>query len=154
MSAPVTFRPAAALRMGLSLSISLVAAAILGWVMTPQRVRDLFTPIQVATLVLFLAVMVVMALVFGLSFVTADDHGLRFRNGIRSHDVPWSEITAFRYRDGDPWAFVLVRSEVEQRPLLGIQRSDRDLADEHVAELRRRLAEAYGVESNDADAAQ
>ena len=67
MSAPVTFRPAAALRMGLSLSISLVAAAILGWVMTPQRVRDLFTPIQVATLVLFLAVMVLCALPFSFS---------------------------------------------------------------------------------------
>lgn len=151
MSSPVTFRPASALRMGLSLSTSLVAAAILGWVMTPQHIRDLFTPIQVGTLILFLIVMVVMALVFGLSFVTADDHGLRFRNGIRTHDVPWSEIKAFRYRDGDPWAFVVVRSEVEQRPLLGIQRSDRDRAEEHVAELRRRLAEAYGVERPDAN---
>ena len=76
----------------------------------------------------------------------ADDAGLQFRNGLRTHVVPWSEVKAFRYRPGDPWPFVVVRGPIEQRPLLGIQRSDRDLAEAHVADLRARLAEAYGVE--------
>ena len=140
----VSYRPRASLRMGISLSSSLVLASILGWVMTPVYIRDQFTPVQVLTLLFFLAIMVAVALGIGLSYVRADDQGLTFRNGVKTHTVPWSEIKAFRYRDGDPWPFVLVRSEVEQRPMLGIQRSDRDYAEQCVGELRVRLADAYG----------
>ncbi len=142
----VTYRPRASLRMGVSLSSSLVLASVLGWVMTPARVRDLFTPVQVGTLLFFLAIMVALALGIGLSYVRADEQGLRFRNGIKTHQVPWSEIKAIRYREGDPWPFVLVRSAVEQRPLLGIQRSDRDYAERCVDDLRQRLAKAYGTD--------
>lgn len=139
----VTFRPRASLRMAISLSSSLVLASILGWVMTPVVIRDQFTPVQVLTLLFFLAIMIVVALGIGLSYVRADAEGLTFRNGAKTHEVPWSEVKAFRYRDGDPWPFVLVRSEVEQRPMLGIQRSDRDYAEQCVAELRVRLQRAY-----------
>ncbi|MFT4217787.1 MAG: PH domain-containing protein [Micropruina sp.] len=149
MSPPVTYRPRASLRMGISLSTSLVLASFLGWTMTPQHIRDLFTPVQVLTLLLFLALMVGGALALGLSYVRADVEGLTFRNGVRTHVVPWTEVKAFRYRDGDPWAFVVVRGVIEQRPLLGIQRSDRDLAEANVADLRARLAEAYGTERPD-----
>lgn len=149
MSAPVTYRPRAALRMSVSLSVSLVFATILGWTMTPVYVRDLFTPVQLLTLLAFLAIMIVTALALGFSYVRADDEGLTFRNGVRTHVVPWAEVKAFRYRDGDPWPSVVVRGAIEQRPLLGIQRSDRDLAHEHVADLRARLAEAYGVDRSE-----
>ena len=149
---PVTFRPRASLRMGASLSISLVAASLLGWVMTPPHIRDMFTPVQILTLLFFLAIMVGTALGLGLSYVRADAAGLKFRNGIKTHVVPWSEVKAFRYRDGDPWPVVVVRGDVEQRPLLGIQRSDRQFAEDNVAELRVRLAEAYGVERPETDA--
>lgn len=151
MSAPVTYRPRASLRMGVSLSTSLVAASALGWVMTPDYIRDQFTPVQLLTLVFFLLIMIALALGLGLGYVRADDAGLQFRNGVRTHAVPWSEIKAFRYRSGDPWPFVVVRGDIEQRPLLGIQRSDRDLAEAHVADLRARLAEAYGVDRPDVD---
>lgn len=146
---PVTFRPKASLRMGLSLSISLVAAALLGWVMTAPPVRAQFTPVQILTLIFFLALLVGLALGIGLSYVRADGAGLRFRNGIKTYDVPWSQIRAFRYREGDPWPFVLVRTEVEQHPLLGIQRSDRGYAEQCVAELRERLEAAYGRSPDD-----
>ncbi len=149
MTDPVTYRPRAALRMGVSLSSSLLLASLLGWVMTPQHIRDLFTPIQVLTLLFFLAIMIGLALGLGLSYVRADADGLTFRNGVRTHVVPWPEIKAFRYREGDPWPFVMVRGVVEQRPLLGIQRSDRDLAEAHVADLRERLAYAYGEDRPD-----
>ncbi len=151
MSEPVTFRPRASLRMGVSLSASLVGASVLGWVMTPEHIRGMFTPIQIGTLLFFLAIMIGIALALGLSYVRADEVGLRFRNGVVTYAVPWAEIKAFRYRDGDPWPSVVVRGVVEQRPLLGIQRSDRELADEYVAELRERLAEAYGVDRPDLD---
>lgn len=149
MSAAVTYRPRAAMRMSVSLSASLVFASILGWTMTPVYVRNLFTPVQLLTLLSFLAIMVITALSLGFSYVRVDDDGLTLRNGVRTHLVPWAEIKAFRYRDGDPWPSVVVRGAIEQRPMLGIQRSDRDLAHAHVAELRARLAEAYGVDRSE-----
>ena len=138
-----TYRPKASLRMGISLSSSLVLASVLGWVMTPVYIREQFTPVQVLTLLFFLAIMVMMALGIGLSYVRANSVGITFRNGIKTYQVSWSQIKAFRYREGDPWPLVLLRSEVGQRPMLGIQRSDRDYAERCVAELRERLADAY-----------
>jgi hypothetical protein len=143
---PITFRPRASLRMAVSMTVSLLAASALGWVMTPAPIRAMFNAAQIATLLLFIAAMIGMMLALGLAYVRADAEGLVFRNGIRTHVVPWSEVKAFRYRPGDPWAFVLLRSELEQLPLMGIQRTDRDLAEEHVADLRHRLEQAYGVE--------
>jgi hypothetical protein len=144
--APVTYRPRAALRMGVSLSATLVLASILGWVMTPAQVQNQFTPVQIITLLFFLAIVVAIALGIGLCYVHADADGLRFRNGLKTYEVPWSEVKAIRYRDGDAWPFVLVRTDVEQRALIGIQRSDRAYADECVDDLRHRLAAAYGTE--------
>lgn len=143
----VTFRPHASLRMATSLSVSLVAASALGWVMTPSQIQLMFTPIQLATLLLFIAVMVTFMMAVGLSYTRADAEGLTFRNGLRSHVVPWGRITAIRYRDGDPWAYILLRDgDPDRLPLMGIQRTDHAAAEAHVAELRRRLAAAYGVE--------
>ncbi|MEZ5090124.1 MAG: PH domain-containing protein [Micropruina sp.] len=142
----MVYRPMASLRMGISLSVSLVAASLLGWFMTPPHIRAMFTVLQILTLLLFLAIMIGMALGLGLSYVRADDEGLMFRNGVRTRTVPWSQVTAFRYRVHDPWAFVLLRGQPDQYPLMGIQRSDRQRAEEHVADLRSRLEEAYRTE--------
>ncbi len=141
----VVVRPRASLRMAVSLSVSLLGLAGIGWVLTPLSIRVLFTGLQIATLLLFLAIMVGMAMAIGLSVVRADADGLRFRNGVRSHTVAWPDVKAIRYRDGDPWAYVVVRTEVEQLPLLGIQRSDGERAEEAVAALRAMLVRAYGV---------
>ncbi|MFZ1410524.1 MAG: PH domain-containing protein [Micropruina sp.] len=144
---PVTFRPYASLRMASSLSVSLVAASALGWVMTPPSVQVLFSPIQLATLLLIIAIMVTFMMSVGLSYTRADSTGLTFRNGLRTHTLTWGEITAIRYREGDPWAYALLRAgDADRLPLMGIQRTDRIAADEHVAELRRRLSVAYDVE--------
>lgn len=129
--------------MAISLSVSLVAASLLGWQLTPPQIRALFTPIQIATLVFFVLLMVAIMLAVGLSVVRADRQGLRFRNGLRRHQIPWADIKAFRFRPGDPWAFVLLRTELEQLPLMGIQRTDGARAHDLVADLRARLEQAY-----------
>lgn len=141
--APLIVRPVAALRTGIMMSISLVAASVLGWQMTPPVVKAQFTELQFATLVLFVLIMLAMLLMIGFSRVEARADGLAFRNGVRRHFYPWSDIKAFRYRDGDPWAYVLLRSELEQLPLMAVQRVDGTRAEEAVAALRDRLVEAY-----------
>ncbi|QLQ15435.1 MAG: PH domain-containing protein [Micropruina sp.] len=136
-------RPHASLRMAISLSVSLIAASLLGWQLTPLQIRALFTPLQIATLVFFVLLMVAIMLAVGLSIVRADERGLRFRNGVRRHEIPWADVKAFRFRPGDPWAFVLLRTELEQLPLMGIQRTDGQRAHDLVADLRARLEAAY-----------
>ena len=55
----------------------------------------------------------------------------------------WDEVESIRYRDGDHWAFVEL-TDTSDRPLLGIMRSDGDIADEKVAQIRA-VARAHGV---------
>ncbi len=140
---PLVIRPRASLRTAILLSTSLVAASVMGWLMTPLRIRTLFTPLQVATLIFFVALMIAIMMAVGLSVVRVDQAGLQVRNGVRNHVLPWSEIKAFRFRPGDPWAYVLVRSEVEQLPLMGIQRTDGRRAEALVEQLREQLKDAY-----------
>ena len=65
------------------------------------------------------------------SYVRADASGLRIRNGLRVHAVPWDRVHKIILRPGDPWALLLITPEdgrpfeadidAEKRQLMGIQ---------------------------------
>lgn len=133
-----TYRPRRMLVSSISGSLSLMAASVLGWTMLPAEIRAKFSDAQVATLALFVLVMVGVMLSLGLCLVRADDTGLFVRNGVRTHRVPWSEIVGIRFRQGDPWAYALLPDD-ERMLLMGIQRTDGESAQQAVAELRARL---------------
>ncbi|HZA04309.1 MAG TPA: PH domain-containing protein, partial [Propionibacteriaceae bacterium] len=86
------------------------------------------------------------------SVVRADADGLRIRNGLRSHTVPWSRVHKIIFRSGDPWAQLLlipddgqpfeVSLDAEKRQLMGIQAVDGARAHAAVEELRRRHRQA------------
>ena len=89
------------------------------------------------------------------SYVRADSTGLRYRNGLRVHAVPWARVHKIILRQGDPWALLLMTPadgqpfeadlDAERRQLMGIQRVDGKLATAAVNELRlrhRRFLEA------------
>ena len=86
------------------------------------------------------------------------DQGLRLRNGLRSHTVPWARVHKILLRPGDPWAMLLVKpqvgsstteTDVEKRMLMGIQAHDGAIAVDAVNELRRRLKRAIGADDTD-----
>jgi hypothetical protein len=90
------------------------------------------------------------------SYVRADPNGLRIRNGLRVHAVPWGRVHKIILRPGDPWALLLVTPEdgrpfeaeldAERRQLMGIQAVDGPLAKAALTELRvrhRRFLEAH-----------
>lgn len=131
---PQTFRPRRSLTTALVLSSVLVGASILGWVTLPADIQALFTWPQILTLVFFIAVMIAIMLGIGLSYVRVEAEGLRFRNGIRSYELPWAEVHGMRFTEHDPWAYLELADGV-QRPLLGIQRTDRERAEADFAEL-------------------
>lgn len=127
--APLVLRPRRALLTASVLSAVLLAATVAGWVAMPVQTRDLFTPPQLLTLGFFVLVMIGFMMSVGLSVVRADDDGLTFRNGLRTHHLGWDQVAGFRFTENDPWAYVLTDGDPDQRPLLGLQRTDHERAE-------------------------
>lgn len=133
--APLVLRPLRALVTASVLSAVLLATAVVGWVAMPAETRDLFTAPQLLTLAFFVLVMIGFMMSVGLSVVRADEAGLTFRNGLRTHHLDWAQVAGFRFTENDPWAYVLTDGDPDQRPLLGLQRTDRERADAAFAAL-------------------
>ena len=104
--------------------------------------------VAVVTLLGVLALLVGVMVALAASSVRADGDGLRIRNGLRTHTVPWSRVHKVIFRNGDPWAQLLLTPadggpfsadlDAEKRQLMGIQAVDGPRAQSAVAELRRR----------------
>lgn len=124
-------------------SLVLGGGAVFGWFMLPANIRVLFTGLQIATLAFFVLFMLGIVWVVAFGYVKAGPAGLRFRNGLRTHEVGWDAVDSIRYRPADHWAFVEFSDDTD-RPLLGIQRSDGPLAQEQVEELRAVAAKYVG----------
>ena len=136
-------------------TFALCLMTAIGWFLLPAEVRALFTLSQRLTLLGVLALLIVGMLALASSYVRADANGLRIRNGLRVHAVPWGRVHKIILRPGDPWALLLITPadgrpfqadlDAEKRQLMGIQTVDGLLAKAAVNELRgrhRRFLEA------------
>ena len=127
---------------------ALAALTLYGWFALPSEIRVLFTLSQRLTLLGVLAVLVLVMVSLAMSVVRADADGLWFRNGFRTHTVPWDRVHQIILRRGDPWAFVLLTPadgrpftadlDAEKRQLMALQYGDGAAAQVGVEELRRR----------------
>jgi hypothetical protein len=136
-------------------AIALCVLTAVGWFALPAEVRVLFSVSQRLTLVAVLAVLLLVIVAVAASYVRADAEGVRFRNGLRSHQGPGDRVHKIILRPGDPWAMLLltpadgrefrVDLDAEKRQLMGIQAGDHALADQAVRELRRRLTRYRGT---------
>ena len=148
--APTTLviRPRRLRRIAVSFAVVLAVLTGFGWFALPENIRLLFTLSQRLTLLALVAFLVLVMLALGLSVLRADADGLWFRNGLRTHQVPWSRVHQIVLRRGDPWAFVLltpadgtpfsVDLDAEKRQLMAVQYGDGAAAQIGVEELRRR----------------
>jgi hypothetical protein len=136
-------------------TLALCLLTAIGWFLLPAEVRALFTLSQRLTLLGVLALLIVGMVALASSSVRADANGLRIRNGLRVHAVPWGRVHKIILRPGDPWALLLITPadgrpfqadlDAEKRQLMGIQTVDGLLAKAAVNELRgrhRRFLEA------------
>lgn len=129
-------------------TVALCALTAIGWFLLPADVRALFTVSQLLTLLAVLAFLIAVMLALASSYVRADATGLRIRNGLRVHAVPWERVHKIILRPGDPWALLLLRPadgrpfeadlEADKRQMMGIQAVDGQLATAAVNELRVR----------------
>ncbi|WP_375432517.1 PH domain-containing protein [uncultured Friedmanniella sp.] len=145
---PLVIRPRRLRVVAAVMAATLTLAALYGWLVLPRNVRDLFTPSQVLTLLGLLGALLLVMISLALSVVRADETGLRFRNGLRSHVVPWDRVHKIILRRGDPWAMLLLTPadgrpftadlDADKRQLMALQYGDGAAAQIGVEELRRR----------------
>jgi hypothetical protein len=129
-------------------TLALCLLTAIGWFLLPAEVRALFTLSQRLTLLGVLALLILGMVALASSSVRADANGLRIRNGLRVHAVPWGRVHKIILRPGDPWALLLITPadgrpfqadlDAEKRQLMGIQTVDGLLAKAAVNELRGR----------------
>jgi hypothetical protein len=148
--APTTLviRPRRLRRIAVLFAVALAVLTAVGWFALPADVRVLFTISQRLTLLGVVGFLVLVMVALAMSVVRADDDGLWFRNGLRTHQVPWDRVHQIVLRRGDPWAFVLLTPadgtpftadlDAEKRQLMAVQYGDGAAAQIGVEELRRR----------------
>lgn len=147
-SAVLVIRPRRLQFLAAFVAFALVALTAVFWLALPAAVRVLFSLSQRVTLLAVLVLLVVVIVALATSSVRADSDGLRIRNGLRTHPVPWDRVHKVIFRSGDPWAQLLltpadgtpfeVDLDAEKRQLMGIQAVDGPRAHAAVDELRRR----------------
>jgi len=143
----VVFRPRRLRVVVVVATIALLVVTAIGWWALPAETRVLFSLSQRLTLLGLLFTLVGIIGIVASSSVRADDEGLRVRNGLRTHQVAWSQVHKILLRPGDPWGLLLIKPagavfrvdlDAEKRMLMGIQAHDGALARSAVEELRRR----------------
>jgi hypothetical protein len=77
--------------------------------------------------------------------VQADATGLRVRNVLGSHEVPWDVVRGVSFEDGSPWASLDLLDD-EAVALMAVQAADGERAVQVVRALRA-LHERYGPAS-------
>jgi hypothetical protein len=79
-------------------------------------------------------------LLVGRSRVDADTEGLRVRNVLMNHEVPWSAVRAVRFDEHSPWATLLLGND-DELAVSAVQAADGERALVAVRGLRALLAD-------------
>lgn len=124
-------------------SIVLMIASMYGWFAVGAEIRSRVTGLQLGTLIFFVLMIVAIMLSIGYSRLWANPDGVTVRNMFRVRAFPLTEILGVRFRDGDPWAYLLLRDpnsdEPKRYPILAIQSLERGGATTKVLRLRQWL---------------
>jgi hypothetical protein len=94
--------------------------------------------VAVAGLALLLGVGIVL---LGRSRVDADAQGIRFRNVVLTHELPWDSVRSVTFDRKSAWATLRLRND-DEVSLIAIQAVDREHAVQAVEGLRALLAAA------------
>jgi len=137
-------------------SAVLIVGAIIAFDALGPDVRSRFTPFQIVTLVIFLVVMVTFMCALGFSSIRVQPGGLWFRNGLRTHELPWSDVGPIHFGAGAPWPQLVLRGasaegDRETMMLMGIQGSDKAYAQGQYEALLVAVAAARRVAEGSSD---
>ena len=98
-----TFHPRIVALMAGLMGLSLIAVFGVIWVRLPDESKETFSWFQRITLLAFFGAVLWILYRMTTLRVTAYPDRLYVRNVFKSYTVPWSEISALRFRSGDAW---------------------------------------------------
>ena len=124
--------------------VAVMVVVALGLKETTNTVVSYRTSDQVAMIGLGL-VLAGGILFLGRSRVDADADGIRVRNILGGHELPWSAVKAVRFDRSSAWASLLLSND-DEFALLAVQAGDRMRAVHAVEGLRALLAHAKSLE--------
>jgi hypothetical protein len=132
---PWRYRPLGVRLMAAAMGGLLVAALTFYWLALPPEIRDQFSTLQRATLVLIFLAM--LAFMYGLArcALRADEEGLTVVNAYRVRRLEWAQVVHVRLRPGDPWAVLDVDDGTTVKAM-AIQGSDGRRARRATQQLR------------------
>jgi hypothetical protein len=98
-----TFRPRIIAVMAIGMGGSLIAVFAVIWLRLPGESRATFDWFQRLTLLAFFGAILWLLYRLATVHVSAYPEGLRVRNVFKSYRLGWTEVSALRFRPGDPW---------------------------------------------------
>lgn len=145
----LAFTSVPALLTSLLLSMILFMFVLYGWYAVGPSVRSQISASQSVTLLAVALIMVGIMMSVGYSRLYADERGVTIRNGPVLRKFPIDQVAGLRLRDGDPWAYLLVKDGqggVKRRAVLAIQQLEGAKGKRKVTQMRRWL-KANGASS-------
>lgn len=126
-------RPRALLTTSIVVAAVVLGSPVVMWFLLPVEIRAQAPAAEILGSVVILLAIAAFILGLGLSQVVADADGLVVRNGLSRYRLGWDEIVGFRFREGDPWAYVYSAAtdadgDPHRRMILAIQGTDGDRA--------------------------
>lgn len=146
----LSFTSVPALATAVGLSALLLIAAMIGWYAIGPEIRQQVSWAQGATWLILIFIMLAITLSVGYSRLWADENGVSIRNGPVFKRFAVSEVAGLRLRKGDPWAYILVKSDrgVKKVAVLAIQAAEGNGGRRKINQLRAWL-KANGATSKD-----
>jgi len=129
-----TFHPRIVAVMSGGMGLSLLAVFGVIWFRLSEDSRDTFSWFQRLTLLAFFgAILWILYRMTTLRVSAYPDH-LRVRNVFKSYTVPWSSVTALRFRPGDAW-LQLFDADGNRLGILAVQAAEGARASKAAKEL-------------------
>jgi hypothetical protein len=126
---------------GMALSLIVIFGVI--WFRLSPENREAFDWFQLSTLAAFFGAILWILYRMSTLRVTAYADRLRIRNVFKSYTLTWSEVTALRFRPGDPW-LQLFDADGNRIGILAVQAAEGARATKAAKELAA-VARAHGA---------
>ena len=148
VSLPRTFRPFGVRIAVYAFAVVLFGTVIAIWLAFPPEVRDQFSVLQRATVLLFGAAVAAGGYALARSRVEARRDSVVVVNGYKTRRYHWNEVLSITLPTGSPWA-TLDLSDGTSVPAMGIQGSDGARAVRALRQIRTLLQQQSRTERDD-----
>jgi len=129
-----SFHPRIVALMSSVMGLSLIAVFGVIWFRLPDNARETFSWFQRLTLLAFFGAVLWILYRLATLRVTAYPDRLQVRNVFKSYTLPWSGVTALRFRSGDAW-LQLFDADGNRLGILAVQAAEGSRASRAAKEL-------------------